>query len=134
MIYFLIYMFLEILVSYEFTSLFTPLGMFLEILITAILGVALFKNLNISLIENMQKVLRREISQEEFISIGLFKFIGAILLIIPGVFTDILGVLMQFDIFGSFVARHFLPHRENYNHNNFDDDIIDVEIVEDKKV
>jgi len=130
MIYFLVYLFLEILFSYEFTSMFTPFGMFLEILFTFFFGVFLLKNLNIAFIDNIQKLRRREISQEEFVSIGVFQLVGAILLMIPGVFTDILGILMQFDSFGSFVARSFLPKKEVKK--DFDDDIIDVEIIEQK--
>ena len=131
MIYFFIYLFLEIFVSYEFTKIFTIFGMFFEVIGTLLLGIIILKNLNFSLAENMMRVAKREISQQEFISIGLFKLVGAILLIVPGVFTDILGILMQFDEFGSFIARKFLPNQTQKN--NFDDDIIDVEIVEEKK-
>jgi len=135
MIYFLVYLFVEIFVSYEFTKIFTPFGMFLEILASAVFGLMLIRTLNFSLAESMQKVMRREISQEEFISIGMFKFVGAILLVIPGVFTDILGLLMQFDAFGSFVAKKFLTPKETYTHQKdpFESDIIDVEIIEDTK-
>ena len=132
MIYFLIYLFIEIVVSYEFTTLFTPLGMFLEVLITALLGVVIIRNFGFSMMENMQKVIRREIDQEEFLSIGLFKFVGALLLIVPGVFTDILGILMQFDQFGALFAKHFLPKEEIVSDfaKREDDEIIDVEIIE----
>ena len=135
MIYFLIYLFVEIFVSYEFTKIFTPFGMFLEILVSAVLGIMLLKSLNFSLAENMKQMLRREISREEFISIGMFKLVGAILIIIPGVFTDILGILMQFEEFGAFVGKRILTPRQSYkkDKNPFDDDIIDVEIIEDKK-
>jgi UPF0716 protein FxsA len=133
MIYFLIYIFIEIFVSYEFTSIFSPLGMFFEVLLTAIVGFFIFRTLQFSLVDSMQKVLRREISQEEFISIGLFKLIGAFLLILPGIFSDMLGALMQFDEFGAFVARQFLPKKEEKNPFDNEDDIIDVEIIESKK-
>ena len=132
MIYFLIYLFIEIVVSYQFTTLFTPLGMFLEVLITALLGVVIIRNFGFSMMENMQKVIRREIDQEEFLSIGLFKLVGALLLIVPGVFTDILGILMQFDQFGALFAKHFLPKEEIVSDfaKRDDDEIIDVEIIE----
>jgi len=132
MIYFLIYLFIEIVVSYQFTTLFTPLGMFLEVLITALLGVVIIRNFGFSMMENMQKVIRREIDQEEFLSIGLFKLVGALLLIVPGVFTDILGILMQFDQFGALFAKHFLPKEEIVSDfaKREDDEIIDVEIIE----
>jgi UPF0716 family protein affecting phage T7 exclusion len=130
MIYFLVYLFIEIFVSYEFATIFTPFGLFLEIILSFLVGMFLLRFLNFSLVESMQKVSKREISQEEFISIGMFKFVGAILLIIPGVFTDIIGLLMQFDFVGKFVARRFLPSQKTNNQHN--DDIIDVEIIENK--
>ena len=132
MIYFLIYLFIEIVVRYQFTTLFTPLGMFLEVLLTALLGVVIIRNFGFSMMENMQKVIRREIDQEEFLSIGLFKLVGALLLIVPGVFTDILGILMQFDQFGALFAKHFLPKEEIVSDfaKRDDDEIIDVEIIE----
>jgi len=134
MIYFLVYLFVEIFVSYEFTKIFTPFGMFLEILASAVFGMMLIRTLNFSLAESMQRMMHREISQEEFISIGMFKFVGAILLVVPGVFTDILGLLMQFDVFGSMVAKKFLTPKQTYQKDPFEDDIIDVEIIEDKNV
>ncbi len=134
LIYFLLYLFLEIVFSYEFMKIFTPLGFFIETLITAIIGVYIIKNIPFSLNESMIKVLKREISEEEFISIGIFKFVGAVLLIIPGFFSDILGALFLFEPFARWIARKFLP-KENIhiytNHSHFnDDEIIDVEIIE----
>jgi UPF0716 family protein affecting phage T7 exclusion len=131
-IYFLVYLFLEILFSYEFARIFTPVGLFLEVLITAVAGVYIIQNLHLSLFENMQKVMRREITQEEFVSIGIFKLIGAFLLIIPGVFSDIVGLLFLFEPFARWIAKKFLPSSQmHYHHTSSDDeDIIDVEIVE----
>ncbi len=134
LIYFLLYLFLEIVFSYEFMKIFTPLGFFIETLITAIIGVYIIKNIPFSLNESMVKVLKREISEEEFISIGIFKFVGAVLLIIPGFFSDILGALFLFEPFARWVARKFLPKEDIHiytNHSHFnDDEIIDVEIIE----
>ena len=132
LVYFLLYMFLEILVSYEFAVVFTPLGLFLEIVFTFFVGVYIIQTLPLSMQESMQKVMNRQIDEQEFISIGLFKFIGAILLIIPGVFTDILGVLMLIEPFARWIVHKFLPKRkfEYKNHRSSNDDIIDVEIIE----
>ena len=132
LVYFLLYMFLEILVSYEFAAIFTPFGLFLEVIFSALAGIYILKTLPFSMQESMQKVLKREIDEDEFISIGLFKFIGAILLIIPGVFTDILGILMLIEPFAKWIVHKFLPKREfkTYNNSYKDDDIIDVEIIE----
>jgi len=125
--YFLVYMFLEIFVSYEFTKIFTPFGMFIEILGSAVFGVILLRSLNLSLFEHIQKIMTQD---KEFIFVGISQFIGAILLIVPGVFTDIIGVLMQFNIFGFFFTNKFFTKQ---NSNNFEDNIIDVEIIEEKR-
>ena len=134
LIYFLLYLFLEIVFSYEFMKVFTPLGFFIETLITAIIGVYIIRNIHFSLSENMIKVLRREISEEEFISIGIFKFIGAVLLVVPGFFSDIVGALFLFEPFARWIARKFLPKENIYtykqNFNSSNDEIIDVEIIE----
>lgn len=130
MLYFLVYLFFEILVTYEFAKLFTPFGLFLEVLFSAIVGVIIIRDLNFSLFENIQRVLRREITEQEFISIGLFRFVGAIFLIIPGVLTDIIGILFMFEFFAKWVARKIFISKSDYK----DSDIIDVEIIEDKRI
>jgi len=130
LVYFLVYLFLEIVFSYEFMRIFTPLGFFLEILISAVAGVYIIQNLDFSLSNNMQKLFTREITQEEFISIGLFKVVGAILLIIPGFFSDIIGILFLFEPFAKFFAKKIFSNKNYYNNYKYDDDIIDVEIID----
>jgi UPF0716 family protein affecting phage T7 exclusion len=130
LIYFLVYLFLEILFSYEFMKVFTPFGFFFEILFTAAVGVYMLQTLDLSLSANIHKLMRREITQEEFLSIGLFKLIGAVLLIIPGFFSDVVGVLFLFEPFAKFVAKKFFPQNNFYHKTYRDDDIIDVEIIE----
>ena len=134
LIYFLVYLFLEIMFSYEFAKIFTPFGLFLEVIVSAVVGIYIIRLLPFSLNESMMRVLKREITQEEFLSIGLFKFVGAVLLIIPGVFSDLLGLLFLFEPFAKWIARKFLPKEDihiytNHSHYN-DDEIIDVEIIE----
>jgi UPF0716 family protein affecting phage T7 exclusion len=132
LLYFLVYLFLEILFSYEFARIFTPLGLFLEVLLTAFVGVYIIRNLHFSLAVEMQRVLRREITEEEFVTSGLFKLIGAFLLIIPGVFSDILGILFLMEPFARWVAKKIFPQNlQKYHYHKEDDgEIIDVEIVE----
>jgi UPF0716 family protein affecting phage T7 exclusion len=129
LIYFLVYLFLEITVSYEFAKIFTPFGLFLEVLISAAVGLYIIKTLHFSMSVEMQRVLRREISEEEFITMGLFKLIGGILLFIPGVFSDILGLLLMMEPFARFFAKKIFPSK-TYTTYSDDSDIIDVEIIE----
>ncbi|WP_457562561.1 FxsA family protein [Caminibacter pacificus] len=133
LLYFLVYLFFEILFSYEFAKIFTPIGLFIEVIVTAIVGVYILRTLHFSLAVEMQKVMRMEMTQEEFMTAGLFRLIGAFLLIIPGVFSDILGILFLMEPIARWFAKKFLKpkttHYQNY-HTSSDDDIIDVEIVE----
>jgi len=132
LLYFLAYLFLEILFSYEFAKLFTPIGLFLEVILTAMAGITIIRTLNFSMYESMQRVLRREISEEEFISIGLFKFIGAVLLFIPGVFSDFVGILLMFEPIARWFAKKILLKNRVYTdiYDDTDGEIIDVEIIE----
>ncbi|NPA11734.1 MAG: FxsA family protein [Epsilonproteobacteria bacterium] len=140
-LYFLGYLFLEIVFSYEFAKIFTPFGLFLEVIFSAFIGVYIIRTLQFSMFEEMQRVMRREITQEEFVTSGMFKLIGALFLIIPGVFSDMLGVLFLLEPFARWAAKKlFIANNRYYEYQNDykpqrDDDIIDVEIVEiiDKK-
>ena len=131
LLYFLGYLFLEILFNYEFAKVFTPFGLFLEVLLSAIAGMVIIRTLNFSMAESMQRVMRREISEEEFITMGLFKLIGAILLFIPGVLSDMVGLFLMFEPFAKWFAKKFLKRNSVYTNRHFDDsEIIDVEIIE----
>ena len=130
LIYFLLYLFLEITISYEFAKIFTPFGLFLEVLFTAAVGLYIIRTLHFSMFVEMQRVLKREISEEEFITMGLFKLIGGILLFIPGVFSDMVGLFLMFEPFAKWFAKKFLKRNSVYTNQHFDDsEIIDVEII-----
>jgi 2-isopropylmalate synthase/UPF0716 protein FxsA len=64
---------------------------FVEIILTVLIGSTLLKNFNYSLKEKMYAVKSGQITQDEFVKSSMGKAIGAILLMVPGFFTDILG-------------------------------------------
>ncbi len=139
MIYFVIYLFIEVMISSFFITLIGGLFTFLEILLTAIIGISLLKNFNYSLEENIVKIRTGQMSQEEFIATNASRSIGALLLIIPGFFTDILGILLQFGILIGLFEFLFKNKNNTSFHNTYDthttrkekhDEIIDVEIIE----
>jgi UPF0716 protein FxsA len=142
--YFLIYLFIEVMISSFFISILGGFLTFLEIIITAVIGLTLLKNFNSSLEENIMKIRTGQMGQEEFIATNASRSIGALLLILPGFFTDILGILLQFGIllgiFG-FLFKHKKPKsfQDNYHYTQHtqtthkgekNDEIIDVEIIE----
>jgi len=137
MIYFLIYLFLEVLVSVNISSAIGGLATFFEILFTAFIGITILVNFRATLMENMTAVSYNCIDLEQFQKLNLFTLFGAILLIIPGFLTDILGALMQFSVFTSMIVNRYNVKSSNCNTSfeeeniiKKDSDVIDVEIIE----
>jgi len=147
-IYFLIYLFIEVMVSSYFAGEIGGLNTFLEILFSAFIGVFILNNFKYSLQENIEKIRSGKITQEEFITTNASKSIGALLLIVPGFFTDIVGLLLQFGLFVAIIGKVFSikttnttnrsDHFTNQNSTNntnykreLHDEIIDVEIIND---
>ncbi|MDD2697365.1 MAG: FxsA family protein [Arcobacteraceae bacterium] len=152
MIYIFLYLFLEVMVTTYFASMLGGFFTFLEIIITAFIGGFLLKNFKYSLMLNIKALTKREITQEEFIKQNVANAIGAILLIIPGFLTDIVGVLLQFGILTRVLTKIFKfkiapkntqnEPKFHYQEENFtykqkrrydDDEIIDVEIIDDSR-
>jgi UPF0716 protein FxsA len=144
MIYFVIYLFLEVLVSVNISSSIGGLATFFEIVLTAFIGISILVNFRTTLLHNITAVSYHAIDLKEFQRLNLFTIIGAILLIIPGFMTDILGALMQFSVFTSMLVNRYNVKSGNYkpghnseNINNIekniqkDSDVIDVEIISD---
>ncbi len=136
MIYFIIYLFLEVLVSVNISSAIGGLATFFEIMLSAFVGISILVNFRQTLVENMTAVSYSCIDLEEFQRLNLFTLFGAILLIIPGFLTDIIGVLLQFSVFTSMIVNRYnvksgkcnTPY--NQETNTKDSDVIDVEIIE----
>ena len=133
------------------------LNTFLEIVLSAMLGVFILKNFKYSLTESIAKARSGQISQQEFIKTNVGRAIGAVMLIIPGFFTDIMGLLLQIGITATILSKLFtfkaVKNDGNYksynytanttfNETNFnnthytntkrknDEEIIDVEVID----
>jgi len=67
---------------------------------------------------------------------NLSALIGAILLIIPGFLTDIIGILLYFGVFTNLIVNRLSKRERNNSNirtNQFQEgecDVIDVEIIE----
>jgi 2-isopropylmalate synthase/UPF0716 protein FxsA len=141
MIYFIIYLFLEVLISVNISASIGGLATFFEIVLSAFIGISILMNFRTTLLHNITAVSYHAIDLKEFQKLNLFTIIGAILLIIPGFLTDIIGILMQFSVFTSMLVNRYNVKSENYktdyqqenNQKNIqkDSDVIDVEIISD---
>ena len=135
--YFLVYFFLEVLVSVNISSSLGGLLTFVEIMFTALIGVSILVNFRSTLAENMAAVSYNRIDLNQFQKLNLFTLIGAIMLIVPGFLTDIIGVIMQFSVITSMIVNRYGVKSDDYNkyeeksHIKKDSDVIDVEIIND---
>lgn len=136
--YFLLYFFLEVLVSVNISSSLGGLLTFVEIMFSAFIGVSILVNFRATLAENMSAVSLNKIDLNQFQKLNLFTLIGAVLLIIPGFLTDILGLIMQFSVITSMLvnrygvkSNQYQSHPSEPNHIKKDSNVIDVEIISD---
>lgn len=138
MIYFLIYLFLEITLSVEIASKIGGLYTFLEVIFSAFTGLFLLTNFKYTLGSNMAMMFSGEMDMKEFQRLSLFAILGAFLLIVPGFFSDLLGILLQFSAFGTFFARKFLklkPKTKDKNRRgDVDSEVIDVEVIDHRDI
>jgi 2-isopropylmalate synthase/UPF0716 protein FxsA len=137
MLYFVLYLFLEVIISVNISSAIGGLATFAEIMFSAFIGISILINFRKTLVENMTAVSYNCIDLEQFQRLNLFTLFGAILLIIPGFLTDILGVLLQFSVVTSMIVNRYNVKSGNCNtayneQTNIqkDADVIDVEIIE----
>jgi len=137
MLYFLVYLFLEVLISVNISSAIGGLATFFEIVASAFIGISILVNFRKTLMENMAAVSLSCINLEEFQKLNLFTLFGAIFLILPGFLTDIIGVLLQFSAFTSMIVNRYnvksgkcKPQFET-NIKSKDSNVIDVEIISD---
>lgn len=132
--FFLLYLFLEVLVSLTIASAIGVFFTFLEIIGSAVLGSVILANYGRSSAGIMELMQKRKISQEAFLTNRLFSYIGAFLLILPGFLTDIIGLLLQFEFTAKLFAKLFIKQKTypNDRRQEKNDDVIDVEIIEKK--
>ena len=152
MIYFLIYLFLEVMISSTISGEIGGLMTFLEILLTVLIGSTILRTFQFSLSEKINAVRDGQITQDEFVKSSIGKAIGAVLLIVPGFFTDILGLFLQFGVFTMIFSKIFTFKSRTVNNANYskttytqfndfnykkqnkgEEDVIDVEIIDDNK-
>lgn len=141
MFYFLIYLFLEVMISVNLASQIGGFNTFLELIISAFVGFLLLVNFRATLFENMQAFSMQKIDVQEFQRLNIFAVLGAVLLIVPGFLTDIIGILLQFSVVtkmlvNRFTAKSTMKKGGAQSHTQYtqiheekDDDVIDVEII-----
>lgn len=130
MIYFLIYLFLEVSLTVEIASHIGGLATFLEIVFSAFLGIFILMNFRHTLAENIYALRMRQIDMEGFSQRNMMGLFGAILLIVPGFLSDLIGIVLQFSLFSSLIINRFTRKYQPPTQPK-DDNVIDAEIIRD---
>jgi len=95
------------------------------------LGMVLLKRSSLTMMSNMHNLKQGKLDMHRFQNASMSYFVAAILLMVPGVFSDFLGfVALLYTYYLQFLAK-ITPKQQN---NNFqtqgENDVIDVEIID----
>ena len=98
---------------------------------TIMIGSGLLKNSPYAVMGNMYSLQRGKLDIRKFQDATTSYLLGALLLILPGVLSDMMGVLaLLYTVYLQFVAK-ITPEQPNiYQTPKGDDDVIDVEVVD----
>jgi len=95
------------------------------------IGMALLQKSQHTIMGNMQSMKVGKLDVKGFQNVSMAYFIGAIFLIIPGVFSDLLGIFaLCYTVYLQFVAKITPEHTKNNFKIQGDDNVIDVEIID----
>ena len=130
----LFYLFFEVLCTLSVGEAIGGVGLFIEIILSALIGMGILLNFRYYLGETVEALRVGRLSGGEFIGMNILRVLGAFLLILPGILSDILGALAQIGI----LASLFIPIDKYRNPRSTtkerawesDGEIIDVEVIE----
>ncbi len=133
-IFFLLLFFLELGGFVLFSESFGFLTLVLEIILSGVLGVFLLFNTLSGNTESILELLRQARDPKEILASNIAKVFGAILLIVPGIFSDCLGLLFYFGLLDSvFVLLLGKASIKKYSKTSTQEEIIDVEIIQEHR-
>ena len=124
------FLLLELYLSLEVGENIGFLWSAIWIVVSMLVGFRVLQSSSLSLMGNMNSVSRGKLSMQSFQNASTAYLLGAILLIIPGVLTDFLGLLsLSYTLYLQFVAK-ITPEQTKFDKNKGDDNVIDVEIID----
>ena len=125
------FMFLELYLSLKVGENIGFLGSVLWIMLSFVIGMMLLQKSSQTMMGNMNAMRQGKLDMKKFQNASMSYLSAAILLMIPGVLSDFLGVLaLGYTFYLQFIAK-ITPEQK---HTNFkpkgDDNVIDVEIID----
>ena len=124
------FLFLELYLSLKMGETIGFFWSVVWIVLSFVLGVVLLQRSPHTILSNMQAVQKGKLNVEKFNNASISYFVGSILLIIPGVLSDFLGVVaLGYTFYLQFIAK-ITPEQTNNYTKKGDDNVIDVEIID----
>jgi UPF0716 family protein affecting phage T7 exclusion len=101
------------------------------IVLSFLFGISLLKHSSLAMFGNMNAVKQGKLDIQKFKNASMAYFIASILLIVPGVFSDFLGIIaLCYTFYLQFIAK-ITPEQKYTNFKKQgDDNVIDVEIID----
>ena len=100
------------------------------IILSFMLGMMLMQRSSQTMMGNMQSMKQGKLDMKRFQNVSMAYFIGAILLMIPGVFSDFLGVIaLIYTVYLQFIVK-ITPEQTTHFTKQGDEHVIDVEIID----
>lgn len=102
----------------------------LWILATMFMGIILIKNSHIALFSGADQLFNQKFTIQRFHDSAISYITGSLLIFIPGVLSDIFGlILLIYTLYLHFIAK-ISPNKKNNQYNQKEnDDVIDVEVI-----
>ena len=129
-VFVIIYFLLELYVSLALGERLGFIGSVVWILATLSIGMATLRMAPLTIMQNLQAVGLGKLDMKKFQDASMASFMGGILLIIPGAFSDLIGFVFLFYTFYLRFVATITPPKPNIYKNQGEEDVIDVEIVE----
>lgn len=100
------------------------------IILSFMLGMMILRRSSQTMMGNLDSMRQGKLDIKRFQNVSMSYFVGAILLIIPGVFSDFLGLIALFyTLYLQFIVK-ITPEQTTHFTKQGDDHVIDVEIID----
>jgi len=131
--------FIELYILFQLADLTSPLTALTIVILTGILGAYIAKKEGLFIFKTTQNQLAQGQIPKDTLIDGLCVLIGGILLLTPGILTDLFGFSLLFPItrifYRNYIKKHFqtkvnyqmYSKQQSTNENISDDEIIEVD-------
>ena len=85
-----------------------------------------------SFIETIISMSRNRSDMSSMMVGSVLSFIGCILLMVPGILSDFIGILLQISVLDTLVLKIFMKNKKQKKYE--DENIIDIEIEDDFQI